>query len=228
MLECLDFIKKNKCASKIILACLTILGFLFYIYPQIFILIGSILNKYSDGIIALVAILGLFFGQSWLDTSRKKMKGKLDYDIARQYLKNALQLRDAIKIVRNPSISSGEIQDALQKNGFSVDDYSDKEKVDRSVYSLRWDKVQEAWTKFEEILLDAEVSFGDEAIDTQKGLDELIRKLRSVVWLFVNYKENIKEKDSDILYGTHDENDEFSKSINIEIEKIRGFLIKHL
>jgi hypothetical protein len=74
-----------------------IFGFIIYFFSKPFILIGNTLNQYSQGIIALTAILGLLFGQSWLDTSKKKMKGKLDYDVARKYLKMVLQLRDAIK-----------------------------------------------------------------------------------------------------------------------------------
>ena len=107
-----------------------------YFYPKPFTVIGEILNTYSQGILALSGILGVIFGSSWLDTSKKKMRGKLDYDIARKYLKCVLRLRDAIKIVRDPFISIGEMQSALEKNGFKGEEHENKEKVNRSVYSF--------------------------------------------------------------------------------------------
>ncbi len=227
ILQCFNFIKNYCCVFVLILLFIVVI----YFCPKPFIAIGDTFNKYSEAIIALSAILGVIFGSSWLDTSKKKMKGKLDYDIARKYLKGVLKLRDAVKIVRNPFIPTAEMQTSLEKNGFKVDEYEDKEKVNRSVYSLRWNKVQEAWTSFEEVLTEAEVSWGEEAINIQKELDKLIRELRSTIWFFVNYLESFNEEyeeKSKILYGTHDENDEFAKKINIEIEKIRNFLKKYL
>lgn len=204
---------------------------IFFIFPKSFILVGNYLNDYSSAIVALVAILGLVFGQSWLDTSKEKMRGKLDNDIARKYLKMVLQLRDAVKKVRNPFIPIDEMRVALEKNGFKGDEYEDKVKVNRSVYSLRWNNVQEAWTSFEEILVEAEVSWGNEAVNIQKNLDMFIRELRSVLWLFVNYSKDFNskwEENNKIIYGTHDENDEFAKKVNSEIEEIRKFLKKYL
>lgn len=220
---------KNK--SSIFILLIVIIG-LILIFPEILFCSLYILNVYSNAVLAIVAILALLFGQSWLNTSKKKMKGKLDYDIARKYFKRVLQLRDAIKIVRRPSVSVSEQQTAVEKKVFNDDKYEDdKVKTNRAVYSSRWDKIQEAWTNLEEILTEAEVSWGNEAVDVQKDLDMLIRKLRSVVWLFVNYPESFYKKwdeNSGILYGTHNEDDEFAKKINSEIEKIRIFLKKHL
>lgn len=227
ILECFKFQKKYYCGFILILLSVGVI----YFYPKSFVVIGEILNKYADAIIAISAILGVKFGSSWLDTSKKKMKGKLDYDIARKYLKGVLKIRDSIRIVRNPFIPVGEMQIALEKQGFKSDEYENKERVNRSVYSLRWNKIQEALTSFEEILIEAEISWGHEAVSIQKDLDKLIRELRSVVWLFINYSNDFYKKgieNHNLLYGTHDENDEFAKKINAEIEKIRNFLKKYL
>ena len=231
MFKYLNFNKNRICVFIVVVFFVITFGFLIYFFPKPFVLIGNILNQYSQGIIALTAILGLLFGQSWLDTSKKKMKGKLDYDIARKYLKEVLHLRDAVKNVRNPFIPIDEMRVALEKNGFKGDEYEDKVKVNRSVYSLRWNNVQEAWTSFEEILVEAEVSWGNEAVNIQKNLDMFIRELRSVLWLFVNYSKDFNskwEENNKIIYGTHDENDEFAKKVNSEIEEIRKFLKKYL
>jgi len=218
--------KKICCAVVFIVFSVAII----FVFPQPFVLIGETLNKYSDGITALSAILAVIFGSSWLDTSKKKMKGKLDYDIARKYLKGVLKLRDAIKIVRNPFIPVGEMQSALEKNGFKGNEYEDKEKTNRSVYSLRWNKVQEAWTNLEEILTEAEISWGDEAVKIQNDLNQLVRELRGAIWLFVNASEDIKTNDENfkLIYGTYDRGDDFSVKVDKEVEKIRDFLKQYL
>lgn len=233
------FSKFNKICCISLLSIVILAGILIFFSSQ-FVFIGkyveaflSLIDTHSNGIIAISTLLGLIFGSSWLNTSKKKMRGKLDYDIARKYLKSVLKIRDAIKIVRNPYIPVREMKVALEKNGFKGDgyeDYEDKEKVNRSVYSLRLNNVQGAWTNFEEILVEAEISWGEEATNIQKDLDKLIRELRSVVWLFVNYPVNFHEKtgNDEIIHGTHDENDQFAQKINTEIEKIRNFLKKHL
>lgn len=226
MLQCLNFKKDFYCIFVLILIFILAI----YLWPKFFIMAGDILNKYSEGIIALSAIFGVIFGSSWLDTSKKKMKGKLDYDIARKYLKGILKLRDAVKIVRNPFIPTEETMSALKRDGIEYNESSEIDK-NRSVYSARWNRVQEAWTNLEEILTEAEISWGEEAVKIQQDLDKLIRELRSIIWLFVNYPESFYKKSEEnrkVIYGTHDENDEFAKKINTEIEKIRIFLKKYL
>ena len=229
-------IKKNKLLT--IFRCekfYYFLSFLFFIFifVKFFILIEellSFLNKYSEGMLALSAFLAVIFGAFGLDAWKKKLKGKTDYDIARQYLKLVLQLRDSLKLVRNSFIPLSEIKIALEKNGFDSEDYKNKEIANKSVYSLRWNKVQEAWTNLEAILVEAEISWGVEAINIQKELDQLVRKLRGAIWLFINYSENIKTNDEkfNLIYGTFDENDNFNIKIDKEIENIRNFLKHYL
>lgn len=202
---------------------------LFKIFLSISVFIIYFLNEYSGVIVSLSAILGVFFGHSWVDTSKKKITGKLDYDIARKYLKNILHLRDAIKEVRNPFISTSEIQKAFKKNDFNIE--VNNEKINRNVYLLRWNKVQKIKTIFDEIITEAEVSWGEDALKIQKEIDNLIKQLRATVWLFINYPDNFnkkREENEKIIYGTYDSNDEFANKIDIEIEKVRNFLKKYL
>ncbi len=189
----LKFCKRYKFAIFLIILFLLLIIFYIYIFKFIEIIL-SFLNCYSKGMTALSALLAAIFGISGVDVWKKKMKGKINYDIARQYLKAILQLRDAIKIVRNPFIPVSEMQSALKENGFDSEDYKDNKKMNRAVYSVRWNKVQEAWTNLEMVLLEAEVSWGSEAIIVQKELDQLVRKLRNVIWLFINYPESFYKK----------------------------------
>lgn len=212
---------------------LMMLLIVFFIFPfagKIIIKILRFLSTYSSGITALSALLAVIFGVFGLDAWKKKLKGKTDYDIARQYLKSILQLRDALKFVRNPFISASEIQTALKENGFNPGEYDNSEKVNKSVYSLRWNKVQDLWTILEAILLEAEISWGAEAINIQKGLESSVKKLRGAIWLFINASKEVKTGDETykLIYNAYDVTDDFSIEVDKEIEKIRDFLKQYL
>jgi len=158
------------------------------------------------------------------------MKGNLDYDIARKYLRAVLRLRDTIRIMRHPMVPIEEMQNSLKQFGYDETDHENREKTNRAVYSIRWNKVQEAWTNLEEILSEAEISWGSEAIDIQKGLDGLVRELRGVFWLFLNFKDDVKINDGNfkIIYSSLDKNDKFSLRIDDEVDRIKKFLEKYL
>lgn len=186
----------------------------------------SYLDVHSNGISALSYLVVAIVAFIGLDLWKTKKMGKWPIDIARQYLKAVLQLRDALKFVRNPFISVGEMQSALEKSGFDPQDYEDKKKMNRAVYSMRWNRVQEVWTNFEAILVDAETLSGPDAVGIQNELDNLVRKLRSAIWFFINHPENVKANDENykLIYGTYNKDDEFSIAVDNEVKKIRIFL----
>jgi len=185
------------------------------------------LNVYSGAITALstiiIAGLAVYGVREW----KRQLKGKTDYEIARRYLKAALQLRDAIRFVRNPFISVAEMQLALKEHGFDSKEYENQNKTNRAVYSIRWKKVQEAKTNLEAELLEAEVSWGDDATKAQKSLDDLAKKLFSALMLFLNENAKLNDENDKLIYDFGDK-DEFSPKINNAIKEIKEFLKPHL
>ena len=188
---------------------------------------AKLINTIANCITALsTLIVALLAGYGVLWEWKKQMKGKTEYEIARRYLKTALQLRDAIKFVRNPFIPVGEMQSALKDNGLDSEEYKNREKTNRAVYSIRWKKVMEAQTNMEAELLEAEVSWGINAVNAQKKLNGLVLELRSALMLYLEESLEVKDKDM-LIYDTGDE-DEFSKKVKIAIEEIEVFLKPYL
>jgi hypothetical protein len=66
--------------------------------------IFTVLASITAGI---VAIIGL---QTW----KKQLKGKTEYELAQRLLMAVYKIRDAIYYVRNPFMSAGEINQALK------------------------------------------------------------------------------------------------------------------
>ena len=165
-----------------------------------------------------VALVGL---NAW----KKQLKGKTDYELARRYLRSVYKVRDAIKDVRNPFIPAAEITSALKDSGLSESDYSERKNYNAAVYSARWKKVTEAGTDVSVELLEAEVSWGKEAIEVQKDFDSSIRKLFANLKLFVD--GHFLDEQRDIIYDRGD-GDIFTQELNKGIQKIEEYLKPHL
>ncbi len=182
----------------------------------------------SNIITALATILAAaiaFYGvREW----KRQMKGKTDYEIARRYLKAALVLRDALEYVRNPFISSSEMQKSLKEQGLDPEEYRDNIKTNQAVYSERWKKVQVASTNLEAELLEAEVSWGSEATKAANALNASVRQLSIALSLYINgQRQKIQDE---LIYnqGTLEKPDVFSEKVSKAVVEIREFLRPHL
>jgi len=188
----------------------------------------NFLNTNSNAITAISAIIIAAFAIYGIREWKRQMKGKTNYEIARRYLKASLNLRNAILYVRNPFIPVSEMQEALKEHGLDSVEYSDHVKTNIAVYSRRWKKVQEAWTNLEAELLDAETSWGVDAVNSSVPLITLTKELFAALQMYLDgHRKKIKEE---IIYnqGTPSEPDEFSKKVTEAIDKIKEFLRPHL
>jgi hypothetical protein len=183
--------------------------------------VTNCITALSAVVVAALAVYGVLW--EW----KKQMKGKTEYEIARRYLKTALKLRDALRYVRNPFIPIEEMQSALKENGLDSEEYTNNQKTNRAVYSVRWKKVIEAWTNMEAELLEAEVSWGIGAVNAQKSLDGLVRELRGALGLFLDGHSKVGKDGNELIYNMGEE-DEFSKKIALSIKEIETFLKPYL
>lgn len=175
----------------------------------------------STFVLAVMAIYGVFW--EW----KKQIKGKTDYEIARRYLRSALKLRDAVKYVRNPFISVGEMIESLKKNGIDSEEYKDNQKTNRAVYSERWKKVLESLADLEAEVLEAEVSWGRSAVIAQDPLNKLIRELSTILRQFLDGYSKEDKEGNELIYDIG-KNDEFNKKVNLAVEEIESFLKPYL
>lgn len=165
-----------------------------------------------------IAIIGV---NAW----KRQLKGRTDYELARRYLRCVYKVRDSIRDARNPFIPVEETVFALEKQGKDKLAVTDRNTSDRAVYSLRWEKVRTAMSDLDVELLEAEVSWGRRAKEVTNEMNLLVKKLFVTIKLFLEDRHLPPERDIIYDYG---EQDSFTKSINLEIEKIESFLKPHL
>ena len=195
-------------------------------------MVTFIINPISlkDLATAIATCVGIYVAITGINAWKKQLRGKTDYELARKYLKAALKLRDAMKFVRNPFISIGEMESALKESGLEGKEYKAHEITNRAVYSIRWNKAREAWTNLESELLDAEVSWGKEAVNAQASLSSLAKELVIGLQHFLdgNIHDAVKAAKNDSLIYNSGAEDNFSKRAESAIEEIKNFLRPHL
>lgn len=186
---------------------------------QIFELILNTINTIAIGTGAIIAVIGV---NAW----KQQLKGKTDYELARRYLRSVYKVRDALKYVRNPFMSSDEIFLALRESGLSDTDYSDRKKSNRAVYAKRWEKVIGAASDLDVEYLEAEVSWGTGIVKVSEDFNAFRKKLFVSLKMFLEERPLSNERE-DIIYDGGDD-DDFNIDMRKAIENIEKFLKPHL
>ena len=132
--------------------------------------IGQWTSVLRDVLLGAAAAATATFAYLGLSSWRKELKGKSEYQLAKDVLKAIYKVREAFKIVRNPAVYSYEYpDDMINPHGHLKREY-EYEGV-AHVYQKRWEKMAEAFQEIEDLHLDAQVEWGPEYQD-------VIRKLR--------------------------------------------------
>lgn len=183
-----------------------------------------------ENIVAILNLIlvgfGVYFAAKGLDAWKKQLKGKDNYDLSRRLLKNIYTVRESIRFVRNPLISTGEMETSLVKSGFKVEDYSNRTKMHNAVYSIRWNKIMEAKAELDTLLIEVEVLWGKDYLHIFKELNDKILKLYSTLTIFLNYEKDVPF-DRSILYDIG-EKDIFSREVDSAVVKIEEYVKPHL
>jgi hypothetical protein len=178
---------------------------------------------------AVVAVKGL---RAW----KKQLRGKTDYELARRCLRAVYRVRDAIRMVRNPMQSSEEIAHAVKEEGPSIPQHlSDDYKIQQAVYNFRLKSANDAFSELQVELLEAQVSWGGEAVAAIEPLQNCALRLRSAIRRHLRrllrdgqMTPARAEELEIILYVDDDLQDPFSDDIREAVEKAEKFLQRHL
>lgn len=193
-------------------------------------LIKDIVTGASALVAAIVAIKGL---QTW----KKQLKGKTEYEVAQKLLRATYAVREAFAYVRNPFQSSDEIAQAMQEANIEGDSREDprlQAQTEIAVYQRRWQKVQNAFVELESILLEAEAIWGESVRENIRPLQKckvtLYRNIKSYLRRIkkspLNIDEESQEKIDDIIFGWGEDFDDnvFSNEIRMAVAKMEDFL----
>jgi len=128
----------------------------------------GILKTIMEVTVTVAAAAGVFIawraGNDW----RRQLKGNAEYELARSALYATYKVRDAIGVVRNPIMSSGEQAAALTEMEPDTKELKDDTeellgvRAQAAAFSVRWRGVSEALRDLDVARLEAEALWGSE------------------------------------------------------------------
>lgn len=185
------------------------------------------IGQIAEIITALAAIAAAIAAWEGLTAWKKQLHGNTDHDIAWKYLAAVLKLRNAInKTVRNPGIGLEEFKSASEE--FYGKDLEEKMKENPrsaemlAVYSIRWREVNKARQELDDVIVQAEIWWGEKVVGLEKDLNLCIGEL------FVNLKnmlnpDNGLTYDHKMIYYVEGDESEFDKKLKAAIKKMENF-----
>jgi hypothetical protein len=196
------------------------------------------LTQVKDVVAIISSLVVIYVGLSGLRTWKKQLKGNTEYEHARKLLKVVFKIREAIQHVRNPFISASESSWALDEagvdlKGLSQTDPEFSRKINRAVYSKRWEKVLDANNELDVEVFEAEAIWGKELIVAVDPLRKSIRELHWGIEMLLKKGDirdpKINERTDKIIYDFRSLDDEtndnhFSKSLKVAIDGIESFI----
>ena len=189
----------------------------------------------KDIIVSMAAIFAAFVAFRGINTWQKELKGKSEYQLAKDVLRTVYDVREGFIHVRKPAIFSYEYpEDMVDTSGHLKKEF--KHSGTAHVYQERFKKLDSAFIKLEELNLDALVEWGsehqDKIVPLRKCRAELFVQIQDMIRRYENpEEENWKTKEERIeeryiIYytGENSKKDKFTPEINKAIDLFENWL----
>lgn len=165
---------------------------------------------------SLAALAGVIIAAMGLQTWRRQLLGRNEYEIARRFLRAAYKVRNEVANVRAPFVSSGEMAVAFQEAGVEPEGPTDP-RGEGLALQRRVNRLDDALADLEVEGLEAEVLWGRPALDAVLRIRNLVRELKSNIRIHLRETEHPPrafdleryEKRMALIYGVGDEEDDF-------------------
>lgn len=195
--------------------------------------------SYTKDIISIIApIAALVIAALGLQTWKRQLYGKSEYNIAKKLLKATYKYREAIQSVRHPSMDYSEIQNPPKDDTQPNNERRTRYYAATKAYDNRWSKITEARIEIDTELLEAEVLLGKKVKEKYSNLFSVGKKL------FLNIRHYLNELnpdsrvhfsyDHDIIYSKlvgenkFADDDAYTNELNKSIFEIENELRPHL
>jgi hypothetical protein len=195
----------------------------------------------KDLLLGLSALAAAIFAYLGVSAWKKELKGKAEYQLAKNVLKAVYRVREAFKHVRNPAIYQYEYPDEMRDHHGQLKREKNYEGT-AHVYEKRWEKMAEAFGALEELHLDAQVEWGAEfqnkivklrscRIELMIAMQKMLEQKKYPTPSPVTPREQ-KAEEFSILYhiGEDSKHDRFTPKINGAIKEFEVWLrpyVKH-
>lgn len=187
----------------------------------------------KDIVVAGAAATAAIMAYRGLNTWRKELKGRSEYQLAKDTLRTIYKIEDAFRSVRNPMIRPFEYPKELTDHTGGLKK-EHKHEGTTQVYESRFKKMDQAFIELEENFLDALVEWGpenEEKIDPlRRCRAELIVNLQDLLRRYKyphekNWKDTDKRnREDDVIYDISKDGQGFTSEINDAVKIFDSWL----
>ena len=197
--------------------------------------LSEYITAVKDVLVGLSAVSAAVFAYLGLTTWRKELKGKAEYQLAKEVLKSVYKVREAFKHVRKFVIYRYEYPEEML-------DYHGNLKMEHDyegtahVYEKRCEVMAEAFRELEEHHLEAQVEWGSEFQDVIEKLRSCKAEILIAIDQMLERKKNPREVEptsaeerSVLSYrGVDDKHNKFTPQIDEAIIEFEKWLRPHI
>jgi len=140
--------------------------------------IGETVSLVKDAIPAIAAVLTTAFAIWGLNSWRRELKGRAQFDVARSLIKATYQVREALQNCRSRLITHGESPE-WYRGALAKQPHTHEEEAEAwsFIYRRRWEPVSKTLQEFDSSTLEAEVLWGS---TIRQRTDELRQRVRNL------------------------------------------------
>lgn len=195
----------------------------------------DIFSAIKDVILASAAVTTAYVAYTGLGKWQKELRGKANFEVARELIKSAYKLRDGLSNCRKPFRTMSELPEGYQLNKMSTRE--EEGQVWAHIYSKRWEPVSIAVQNFESAALEAEALWGISIREKANELRQYVHILRDNFDAYIQneYSGGAILKDLELevkvrktIWDIKPEENELTLKINSVIEGLESEIRPHL
>lgn len=195
----------------------------------------EIISSIKDIILAGAAATTAYVAYAGVEKWQKELRGKANFEVARELIKSIYKLRDELSYCRSPFIAAMEFPKSYRGT-----QHTDEEngQAYAHVYTNRWEPVGNAVQNFDTAVLEAEALWGEAIKEKAAILRQCVRSLQVDIESFIDDKysggENFKadrefgKKVKENIWNVKSQENELTISINTAIEGLEKEIMPHL
>lgn len=193
----------------------------------------------KDVLVGLFAASAAVFAYLGISEWRKELKGKAEYQLAKDVLKSVYKVREAFKHVRCPIIYQYEYPEEMRSSDGHLEGKHDYE-GNMYVYQKRWEVMEVSFKELEEHHLAAQVEWGPEfqnviiklracRVELMTAIQRMLaRKKNPRNGALTSVEERTEERSVLEEIGSDSKPDEFTSQINEAINEFEKWLRPHI
>lgn len=201
--------------------------------------VGDWIAAGSNVLVGLSAAAAAFLAYRGLSTWRAELKGKSEYQLAKDVLKSVYKVREAFKYVRHAAIYAYEYPEEMRDHHGGLMREHNYEGT-KHVYEKRWERMVEAFNELEDHHLLAQVEWGSEFQDKIVKLRNCRVELLIAIEDLLEGKRDpqvARERDREetakqraVLYqmGAGSRHDTFTPQIDEAVKEFENWLRPHV